>query len=169
MTTIVTATVVVYFGDSAQSSSPLLQIEIDSRDDGLNGGSTSFFPGVPAYLLVYTGPGVSISSVVASAGQIIQGQQISVSMQETLSFTNTDSATVQKPITSITAHAWLGNNLGSILAQPNGVTIKASSSGLAILRVFYTSTARVYSLHPPQGIGITEDYPILVFVTGTLE
>jgi len=123
----VTANITVSFGTDSGTGDGHLSAEVDGRDDGLNGGETSFEPGDTAYFLVYRSDNVSIDSVECSAGSITSASAGLVTKEQDLSFAGTDSATLSVPASSITSTTWLGKTLGSLSLQPDGVTVRRPS------------------------------------------
>ena len=166
----VTANITVSFGaDGDAAGRGHLSAEVDGRENGLNGGNTRFEPGDTAYFLVYRSDNVSIDSVEPSAGSITGATAGTVTREEDLSFADADSATLRVPASSITSTTWLGRSLGGLTLQADGVTVRASGKGIGVARVSYTAkNVHAYGLTAPSSIAGLTDFPILVFVAGSI-
>lgn len=162
----VTANITVSFGENAAAGAGShLSAEIDGRDNGLNGGDTSFAPGDRAYFLVYQSANVTHDAPVPSAGTISGAAVGSVEREEDVSFADTDTASLAVPATGIVSVTWLGRNLGG-LSLVNETGLKASASGIAVARVKYTTAPVGYALQSPDAIGDESDFSILVYILG---
>lgn len=165
----VTANITVSFGDAAAAAAANahLSAEVDGRDDGLNGGETSFAPGDTAYFLIYKSSNVTYDTPVSSAGTIsAAGSQITVTKEDDIQFADADSATLSIPAESISSVTWLGRSLGSLTLQADKTTVKASAKGVAVARVTYTCKADAFGLASPATLAGLTDFSILVFILG---
>jgi hypothetical protein len=164
------ATIVVSFGAAGGGAAAgHLSAELDSREDGLNGGQTGFSPGQPAYILAYRTPNVVITSVVASAGTVTPQGTVAVTVAEELSFDDSRTATLQKPVAgaALASVEWFGTSLGALELQDDKVTVQAADKGVAVCRVTYVAVPDVYKLQSPASINGQTDFPILVLIQGT--
>jgi len=181
----VTANITVQFGSSeAASGDGHLSAEVDSRPTGLNATSsgsagigtgtseakTTFAPGETAYFLVYRSDNVTIDSVVSSAGSIVTATPgASVTKEDDLTFADTDTATLSIPASAVGTVTWYGRSLGSLTLQPDGMTVKASASGVGVCKVSYTAkNVSAYGLRSPTSAGGETDFSILVLVKGNI-
>lgn len=165
------ATIRVQFGlpDAAERTGHL-SAELDTRENGLNGGRTSFNPGDTAYILVYKSDNVQIEDVVCSSGSITRGQEIVVDVEDEIFFEDSDTATLNKPCqsTALSSTRWFGRSLGSLSLQSDKMTVKASAKGVAVAKVGYRARAIVYALTSPASIDGETDFSILVVIKGTV-
>lgn len=162
----VTATIVVNF----QGASGLLTAEIDGREDGYNGGRTTFGPGDEPVILVRKGADVTITEVVTSLGSCSYFATGSTEEEEFLTYVRAKSAEVNKPVSSILTNSWYGNNLGSIklvgnkeivIDTPNPVT------GVGILGIKYTSQFLAYRLTGiPSAVNGKKEFQVVVLFVG---
>lgn len=162
------ATIVVQFGTPGDSSSTAghLSAEIDSRPDGLNAGKTSFVPGDSVAILVYKTSNVTIDEVGCSSGSIRPSGTTTVSRTEDLTFANSKTSSLSAPATGGLTTTWLGRSLGSLSRGPDGTTVTAGSSGIAVARVTYTALAHVYTINSPASIGGETDFSVAVVIAG---
>lgn len=159
----VTANITVSFG--SEGAGDHLSAEIDGREDGLNGGDTSFAPGDTAYFLVFKSDNVEYDEPVCSAGTIITAEGGTVEKEEELTFADTDTASLSVPCTGALTVTWLGRSLGDLtLTDP--MTVKASSKGVAVAKVAYEATADAYGLQSPATLEGLTDFSILVYILG---
>lgn len=156
---IVTASIVVEFDQSAGEG--ILQVETDGREDGYNGGDTSFPPGSAPYLLLYKSSNVVIDRIVTSEGTLsLVSSSEAIDVSEFLTFSNAKSATPQHPIPAgsgtITA---IVNSAETPTVSENAVTF--SSPQVAVVGIDYTTVASVYQL-----VGASGTYPVVIYIAG---
>ncbi len=153
--------------DVADSSSGLLQAEIDSREAGLNSGRTSFIPGDQPGFLIFKGERVAVDNVRPSAGNIVSLAAGNMDVSETLSFAGTQEARLKYPTAAILSYKWLGNNLG-VPVLIDEATVSVPVEGVGLLMVTYQTAflARRVSGVPAVINGETE-YDVLVLVEGS--
>lgn len=162
------ATIKIQFGTDAatDSSSGYVSAEIDSREDGLNAGKTSFAPGDSVYILVYLSSDVKITGADCSAGTVSATGSTTVTLTQELTFENIKTASLDIPASGpITTTTWFGRSLGSISVGADKTTCTASSAGVAVAEVTYTALAQIYRLDAPGSVGGRTDYSILVLLT----
>ncbi len=146
----------------------MLSGEVDSRADGLNKGNTTFLPGDAVYILVYKSDNVTLKSAIASAGIIaLTSGLVEVEKTDDIQFANTNTASVNVPITSIVSAIWMGNNLGAITMVDQG-NIKCGSTGVGFVRLTYKTNAMAYLLQSPTSVSGLSDFSILVCFEGEL-
>lgn len=159
----VTTSLVVQFTQGQQSGQ--LSAEVDSREDGLNLGKTSFLPGDAANFLVFKSDDVVLDSLLASAGSISYvGAGFYVVEDEWVQFADTNEASVQKPITDSFVYQWYGNSLGTV--EVKGGKLVSQIKGVGMLKVSYRSAYVAYRLGSPATINGESDFQILVMVKG---
>ena len=161
----VTTSITVQFGGAADALH--LSAEVDGRSDGLNNGDTSFQPGDTAFFLVYKSDAVVLDTPIASAGIINTQDDVDIVITEFVSFANTKAGTVNKPVKDGTLVVkWLGKDLGAINVDSSGVVLSASEAGIAVAKLTYTTTAKVFTINAPSSVNGETTYPILIVITG---
>ena len=168
MATKVTTTVVANFDGGAAGASQF-DAEIDTRENGFNGGKSSFVAGdQPAYL-VRRSPNVVIDSQVASVGVIgIHVIQEEEEVTEFLLFDETNVATLsQHALPGTLTFKWLGTNLGNLTLS--GIKdIEAAVSGVAVAQVTYTTSFDAFFINNiPVPLNGESTFPVLVVINGT--
>lgn len=164
-----TATIAIKFGDGSTTASSInghLSAEVDSRTSGLNGGKTSFAPGETVWVLVYKSSNVGIKSVVASAGSITQGANVTVSKSFDTLFEDTKQASLPVPADSITSNVWMGRSLGNMTLNTNKQGVTVDVSGVAVNKTTISCTALTYGVTAPANINGETSFSILVLITG---
>ena len=160
----ITASTVVRFtdGSSAEGS---VSVEIDSRENGLNAGKTSFNPGDSVGLLVYVSQGVSIKSVEVSIGSISAvGAQV-VSENQYLQFAKTREASINPSVSGTVPGTWVGNNGGPVTAKDGKATItKEGVVGMFYAQISATAQGYVLDGVPAEVAGV-EEINVLIVVT----
>lgn len=151
------ATLVVDFtGGDSQADDGILQLEIDDREDGLNGGQTSGFrPGDNVYLLRYKSSDVSIIKQFTTNGSIASaGSDTRIFVGEQISFDNSREVSLQHPAAGGFSLTWQGNqfdaqgnqkSLSAVLVDQNKVRLSEPGYGIAL--VTYTAAFDVFRLH----------------------
>lgn len=166
----ITATLVVGFGEQSQSDNDILIAEIDSREDGLNGGKTRFLPGEDVWILVYTSANVTLNTPVTSWGNLIlrAGDEL-VDKEEDVQFVDEIEGQVGYPIRDGFTSQWIGTSQGNPV-QTGEKTLQisqpAASHWARLLRVNWVSRARAYRLTNTFISGFDE-YSIICHFTGT--
>lgn len=165
---VVTANFSVTFSKGDGGS--ILIAEIDDREDGKNGGDTSFAPGEDAYFLIFLGTNVSLVGIYPSLGSTGLIEASSKTVTETLTFYKPENLTadLKYPVQSLVSVTWLGNTLGNYVLD--GQTIRVTpdpNSGTyaaGVLEVQYISPCFVYKLnHAPLSVN---EYEIAILVVG---
>ncbi len=136
----------VAFGSGQEKNDGAVQVELDSRPDGLNQGISSWVPGDTAYFLVYATPNARVLSVSSSWGEVTRVGPVEVQHEEELVFEHSDSAQLSHPCTSITQIAWSGEGVGDLTVAANGTGIKADQNGTVAVRVWYNALPVAYRL-----------------------
>ena len=162
----VTTTVQISFGDAGAAAGAHLSAEVDSRPDGLNAGKSSFVGGEPVYVLVYKSNNVTIKEKILSAGTIFSAGSAVVEHEEFITFSNTRESSISKPASGSLDVTWYGKSLGGISVAGDGVSLTASSAGVAIAKVVYKSNAQAFRLATPLTLGGSKEYSILLYILG---
>ena len=162
---IVTATIVVDFqnpADAGAAGSGLLKLEIDSREDGLNGGKTSFRPGDPVHYLLFKSSNVSITDHETTAGGHFQVETGTFEHTETLTFINAAEASLAYPLASGLSVDWQGDSGGAVTGTVGSDKILLPSEALAVAEVTYNTQYTAFRLS-----GVAEDITtVLIYVEG---
>lgn len=168
----VVANLVVNFS-LGEGDGGVLQLELDSRDDGYNNGSTTFTPGQKVYYLLTKTPDVNIIDHLSTAGIITYVTSEVIEEEEIVTYAGASSANTQYPIHGAYATKWLGRPGASnvVLTSPNTLSLKDSAGddaeGLGVLHVTYTHVVDVYLLSGlPSSLNGEEEYTVIVYVTG---
>ena len=164
----ITATLVVSFTDPdvASEANASLSAEIDSREDGLNGGDTQFlttdFDG--AGYLVFASPGVSYTQQASSGTPSGAGPQ-SVEVVETITFTKTKEASLSKtPSGGVT---WIHIGGDNVTPNVNGNKLTLATPAFSVLQATYHAAADGYRIQPPNAIPGVKDLAVVIFIEGT--
>ncbi len=132
-------------------------------------GQATWYAGDAVPLLVFTGRNVSSVEALASAGYIVCSGQIHQNVvEQKLVFTNKNYATLDKPATSLEYAQWIGNSLGSLTLEDDGLTVTASNSGVAIALVRYTIRATAYTWYSPPSSTTAAIETISISSTGVV-
>lgn len=162
-----TTSVTVNFSQSGGDDSQVLKAEIDSRDDGLNGGITTFIPGVDTpYILVFKSNPVVIDSIVQSSGSMINmGVMADYEVSEFIVFANEREQNLPYPVSSGFSAKWVGTAGGAI--SNTETTIYVPENTIGVVKVTYIAKYIAYKLTgvPAELSGETE-FPVVVFISG---
>lgn len=143
MAEIVTASLTINF-DAGKGSNQFL-VEVDDREDGPNGGRTSFKPGDTVYLLLYASDNISQIRSFTTSGSLASGSTVIVQKEEIISFAQEREASARYPVIPGSAtYEWYG-------PSPAGITLQGSSfvtptDSFAIGKVRYKAKATQYTL-----------------------
>ena len=162
---VITATLVVDFTDPGAAGldgSGLLRLEIDSREDGLNGGNTSFRPGDPVHYLLIKSSNVTITDHDTTAGGHFQVGSGSFSHTETIVFFNTAEASLSYPLASGLSVDWQGNSGGAVTGYIGSDKITIPAAATAVAEVTYNAQYTAFRL---SGVA-TDITTVLIYVEG---
>lgn len=165
-------TIVVQFGTNIQDDGgagtfTFLSAELDRRENGLNGGVTSFEPGDIAYFLIYKSDNVTLQTPVASAGTCaLQDGTILVEQTQDAVFANTNTAQLSVPVEELVSYTWLGTSLGELTVSGNTAT--AANQGVGVARIVYNGKAKVGYIQSPSSIDGITDFSIVVVIIGNV-
>ena len=143
MAELVTASLTINF-DAGKGSNQFL-VEVDDRENGPNGGRTSFKPGDSVSLLLFASSNVSSIREFTTSGSLSRGGTVIVDKEEIVSFAQEREASARYPIEAGSASfEWYGPSPSGISVEGN--TFVTSSDSFAIGRVKYRSRATQYTL-----------------------
>ena len=154
--------VVIEFKTKCDSSleDSFINIELD---DILNEGRTCFLYGEKVYFRVSYSANLSISVTPSDGNVFLESTDTVSSETEKITFVDSEEATTSKRILNIVDYKWFGKSLGGILKVGDN-TVGASSSGIAIAELTYTTIYDVYSVSLQTRS--EEEYPVLIVVIG---
>jgi len=110
----------------------------------------------------------SIVDTVLSDGTLQDLGERFDTFEETITFGNTNKASVQKPIYGDLQWTWYGAGLGDLQVGSDERSVVAEQSGIAMALVSYTSKARVFGVTAPYQSGGRIQFPILVYIVGAV-
>lgn len=164
MAEIITTTLVINFDGGEEST---LQAEIDSREDGLNGGITSFIPGDSPYFLVFKTDDVS-TTLDTTTGTINSMGTGIYKVEETLTFTNTRESALSKPAEGTVTRTVLSGTLPELQLKYNKLI--TSEKTIGVVKVEYDSRYHSYQLNDiPDNLAGETTFPIIILITGTVD
>jgi hypothetical protein len=134
-----------------------LVVDLDAEK---NEDKSQFLYGEKAYFRIFTYPENMKIAIIESDGNITTEGNGLFEEEENIVFANVSEASCSKPISSIKSSKWLGESLGAIAVEGN--KIKASSKGVAILKLKYTASFRRYGLQ--LGGRSDDSYTVLVYI-----
>lgn len=159
MTEVVVATLNINFDADEASSQGILKLEIDDREDGLNGGDTSFAPGDDAYFFLFKDDTVTLITTMpkSTAGGVSGAGSGVKAVDENISFSNTDTSSLGYPPDGSVTMEWLGRAYElkgtellpySTLPEVNGSELKISGGKkvVGILHCTYSSVGSLWKL-----------------------
>ena len=168
----ITASLVVQFTQGSDDA--VLTARVDDREDGKNGGNTSFIPGQVVYYLVTKTDNVEITEQTSSAGILTFVETSTEDFEEFLTFANEAEASTSNPISGTYTTKWLGNVPSANLVKVSPTTFRIQDSSgtsvpsTAVLKINYTTIHRVYKL---SGLGATlsgeSSYEVVIVIIGT--
>jgi hypothetical protein len=166
----VTAALFVNF-DDGRTGDAFLQLEIDSREDGFNGGNTTFGPGEQPVYLEFKTSSITVLERLVSAGLIqplnLVAPDNELLVEEFITFPRERTQPLSKPIDSGFTFKWLGNDLGTI-TPIDELTVQAATNGIGVAKVTYTAKFEAFRLvNIPFPLNGENEFPVLVFHTGS--
>ena len=90
-----------------------------------------------------------------------------ITITQDIVFSNTATATLDKPTIAVDSVIWLGNDLGPLTLEADQRTVSVETAGVAICRVAYRALARSWGLSSQQSIAGFDAFPIEACFTGT--
>jgi hypothetical protein len=168
---VVTASTVIQF-DNQTDTSAIFSAEVDSRDDGLNLGKTSFSPGNDVGILLYKSRNVVLDFYDPSYGSLVSSGTVNYQTEdEFISFAGNNEVSLSKPLVSGFSYKWLGNNLGSIIPTENKLALgntnlyPENGQYVGVAKISYMTTATAFWLKNTNLIG-EDTYQIVAFFVG---
>ncbi len=176
---IITASQIINFDRDTDADRGILRLEIDSRNDGLNAGKTSFSPGDSVGLLLYKSPNVTIlHGPIITFGTLKEEGAHTTEHEGFLAFAGDTEQTMSHPICT-PALGWVGGSLGGtrtlncsvvqLVDPPDwnpGNTEEPLSGKIGILRYSGTATAQGYRLTDTNIPNEETPYQIGIYVFG---
>ena len=174
MAGVVTTSLVVSLGDDAEGTS-IYTAEVDSRDDGLNGGRTNFNPGDSIYILLFKTDNVTTIHSVASKGSLTYQGTTDFEVEGFAEYPNENESSLTYPVPTgaVVTKSWLGNDLGhSTISNQSSILLSTDPTALGdpyvgILKYSYTAVADIYLLQDTL-IPNEAEYSILCFFQGSI-
>jgi hypothetical protein len=155
----VTASIVIDYGGIENA---IMSVELDSV---LNGGQTTFNPGDPVFLKLYTN--VNYEILLSSGTYSIPNTNVPETLKEVISFILSPIASVSKKIDSIISTLWYDNDLGTLnpLSGSAANSVQASNPGTDPVAVCKLTYGTHYdSIRIAAGSGLGDSYSILVVI-----
>jgi hypothetical protein len=161
MAEVVVATLNVSFGEDTATTQGNLKLELDDREDGLNGGDTSFAPGDDAYFFLFKDANVDLitTTPITTAGGVSAASDPTgtKAIDENISFSNSDTSSLGYPPDGAVDANWLGKSYrlsGTTLipdtTKPNIIGSELKMEGgkkmIGILNCKYNSTGSLWKL-----------------------
>lgn len=164
MAEVVVATLNVSFDSTTDTATGGIKLEIDDRADGLNNGNTSFKPGDDAYYWLFKDSNVTLIEHVATAGGIGGAGSDTKTVDENITFTNSDTGSLGYPPSGSVTMNWLGRSFeikgtdvlgNSAVPEVSGSELKMANGKkvAGILRCQYNSSGTLHKLS-----GVPKDF-----------
>lgn len=168
---VVTTSLVVELGAGADDRA-IFNAEVDSRDDGLNGGKSSFNPGDSIYLLLFKTSNVNTIAEISSLGTLVPQGTTTFDVEGFADFPNDGTYSLSYPVPAGASLStqWIGNNLGGFTVQNESEIVLSSTSDdlgdpfVGIMKYSYTAFADVYLLQ--DTFFDLPEYSILCYFAG---
>lgn len=137
----VTQTLTISFSESSSTDSgSQIKIEVDSREDGLNAGLTSFRPGDTPGYLVFMPAGMALVAHDVSAGVIKSEAAGYIDVDDLVTFGDERELTLNYPIGSNFSSEWHGKTGGAVAQMDDyRLSIAEALKKARVLRVRYRS------------------------------
>lgn len=177
MAEIVVATLNVNFAEDTEATQGVLKLEIDDREDGLNAGDTSFQPGDTVGFWLFKDSNVTLNTSVpvSTSGGVTSAGSASKEIDEYITFSNSDSASLGYPPSGSVTLEWIGRayKIDGTSVTTTTVLPERTRSQLAmpdktqvagVLRARYNTSGSLYRLRSVP-TDITE---VLIFAIGTV-
>jgi hypothetical protein len=128
-----------------------------------NENKSEFAYGSTAYFQVFSWPSDMALDFAVSDGSLSGAGSGTAELTEDVSFDDSDRGSTEAPILQILSYRWLGRDLGPVTGL-GGNTLKAATSGLAMLRITYNADFKRYGLFLASK---TEaEWPVLIRAKG---
>jgi len=152
----------ISFATMAQQEEQNASIDAE-LDAAYNNNRTSFSYGEKVYYRIYTYPILATITQTPSDGIITVEGSGYRTIEDIITFPNTNESNVSYPVNNIISSTWWGNDLGAISAD--GKTITASQSGVGVLKLSYRTYFRRYGVSVPTRSEAV--YGILIYIVTT--
>ena len=172
---VVVATLNVSFEEDTTGEGGVLKLEIDDREDGLNGGDTSFEPGDDAYYFLFKDTNVTVIHHDTTAGGRSGSGSGSKEIDENITFSNSDTASLGYPPDGGVSMNWLGRcvelkgadittNTSLPELELSNLKMGGGKKVIGVLNCKYTATGSLHKLS-----GVPKDFKeALIFAVGTI-
>lgn len=162
MAGVVTTSLVVQFGSQGDAQYHL-SAEIDSREDGYNGGETSFIPGDQPVFLVYKSDELALT-LESSTGGTQSYASGTIEQEEWLTFADEKTKSLNKPPSgSVTLKYFAGVSGATVV----GDQVTLPSKGVAVYRATYNAKFLAYRMtNIPTTLGGESSFPVVIVITG---
>lgn len=137
----------------------VLKVEIDSRDDGLNGGVTTFYAGDSPVFLLYKTTNVIIDSLETSEGSLQAMGASALVYDEWLTFAKVRNADLGYPCAG--ALTVLKQTFTPTVSLSGETQVVLSDKALGAAHVQYPVNFLPYKL-----VGASGTAPVVIYVTG---
>lgn len=182
MAEVVVATLNVSFSEDATGTSGVLKLEIDDREDGGNGGDTSFSPGDEPVFFMFKGDNVNLITTTprTTSGGVTSFPPGNVlkDIDENITFSNSSTASLGYPPEGSVTKVWLGGAYslsGTSLTGPsstpipdhddNGnLTVPGGKNMIGLLHCTYKSRGSLWQLKSVA----TDIDEVLLLAVGTV-
>lgn len=141
-----------------------LQMQLDTRPDGLNAGKTSFAAGDVVGVLVFAPDGAVLDELQTSSGTVHREADQVFEHTDDVHFSATDSAVLTYPAKTIKQVTWLGNDLGAVGVDSDRKTLRISSAGVGVCRVAYVVKATAFNVVTSSELNGVSDYPVQLHI-----
>ena len=175
MAEVVVATLNVNFAEDTTTTQGVLKLEIDDREEGLNAGDTSFEPGDTVGFWLFKDSNVTLNTAVpvSTSGGVTGAGTGSKEIDEYITFSNSDSASLGYPPSGSVDIEWVGrcykvegSSVSTTTALPERTRsqLKMENTVAGVLRARYTASGSLWRLRQ-----VPEDIPeVLIFAIGTV-
>lgn len=153
--------ITISFCSEVSEEGQSLVMDLDEEE---NDEKTQFLYGTKAFFRVFKFPYTLSVELFKSDGTLAGEGSGTADIEETITFANTDTASISKPGASLVSYSWLGNSLGSVSIE--GGTVKSSKVGVGVLRLVFRAPFDRHSVTLGEKEDIDE-YPVIIFALGT--
>jgi len=178
MAEVVVATLNVNFAEDSTATQGVLKLEIDDREEGLNAGDTSFQPGDTVGFWLFRDSNVNLitTTPISTSGGVTSVGSASKEIDEYITFSNTDSGSLDYPPSGSVSLEWAGRcyRIAGTVVTTTTVLPERTRSQLAmpdntqvagVLRARYTTNGSLWRLQSvPNDIE-----EVLLFAIGQID
>lgn len=138
----------------------VLQVEVDSRADGLNKGKTTFYPGDSPAFLVFKTQDVSLEKILTTQGYVQSVGSGSFTVEEWVTCAMSRTVNLTRPASGGVSILEYYGDLPKI-SSVYGATLTFAEKVLTSMKVSYTTQYQGYRVTGSLG-----DAPVIVYVQG---